>query len=90
MAVSENGEPIAVILNGKSCRDSAEKYILDDSNKKSSKYNEIMILLKKIQQEVDVYGRYPNVNRIMHIYIAAVSDAYRGRGVFKALIAKTK
>lgn len=90
MAVSEKGEPIGVILNSKTCRDTEKKYIVDESSTESSKYNEIMTLLAKIQREVDVYGKYPNVNHIMHIYVIAVNDAYRGRGVCKALIAKTK
>lgn len=90
MAVSEKGDPIGVMLNNTTRRDREKKYIVDDSNKKNSKYNEIMSILGKIQREVDLYGKYPNVNHIMHICVAAVNDSYRGRGVCKALIAKTK
>lgn len=90
MAVSEKGEPIGVILNGKTCRDRVKKYIVENSNTNNFKFNEIVTLLTKIQQEIDIFGKYPNVNHVMHIYIAAVNDAYRGRGICKALIAKTK
>lgn len=90
MAVSEKGELIGVALNGKTCRDNVNKYIDDDNNKECSKFNELKTFFEKADQEVDVFGKYPNVNCIIDLEIVAVDEAYRGRGVCKALIAKTK
>lgn len=90
MAISESNEVMGVILNDKSCRDTIKKYDVDESSDESSKFNNIMVLLDKIQKEVDVYEKYPNVDRIMHIKIISVNDAYREQGICKSFVTKTK
>lgn len=90
MAVSDSGELMGVILNDIICRDNMEKTSSNDKFDGGSKYDDIMVLLDKIQQEVDIFGKYTNVHRIMHIIIISVNETYRGQGVCKALITKTK
>lgn len=90
MAVSDNGELMGVILNDIICRNDIEKTNLGDRYDGASKYNEIMVLLNKIEQEVDVFGKYTNVDRIMRMVIISVDETYRGQGVCKALVNKTK
>lgn len=55
-----------------------------------SKYNDISILLNKIQQEIKIFKKYPNVDKIMRIMVISVNDGYRRQGISKALIEKTK
>lgn len=90
MAVSDSGELMGVILNDIICRDNMEKTSSNHKYNGGSKYNDIMTLLNKVQQEVDVFGKYTNVHRIMRLLIISVNEAYRGQGVCKALITKTK
>ncbi|XP_015363578.1 PREDICTED: dopamine N-acetyltransferase-like isoform X1 [Diuraphis noxia] len=91
MAVSaETGEMVGASLNTTICRDNEIKQFGDENNDKSSKFNDIMVLLDKAGRDVDVFGHYPNINRIMELKIITVNEAYRGQGVCKALINKSK
>lgn len=90
MAVSDSGDLMGIILNDIISRDNMKETSLNDIYDSGLKYNDIMILLNKVQQEVDIFGKYPNVDRIMSMLIISVDEIYRGQGVCKALIAKTK
>jgi len=91
MAISaETGEMMGASLNTTLCRDNEIKKFGDENNDKSSKYNDIMVFLDKAERDVDVFGQYPNINRIMELKIITVNEAHRGQGVCKALINKSK
>ncbi|XP_022168222.1 dopamine N-acetyltransferase-like [Myzus persicae] len=91
MAVSaETGEMMGASLNTTLCRDDEIKKYGDENNDKSSKFNEIMVFLDKAEQNIDIFGKYPNIDRIMELKIITVNEAYRGQGVCKALINKSK
>lgn len=91
MAVStETGEMMGASLNTILCRDNEIKKISDENNDKCPKYNHIMDFLDKAERDVDVFGQYPNIDRIMELKIITVNEAYRGQGVCKALIDKSK
>ncbi|XP_022182153.1 dopamine N-acetyltransferase-like [Myzus persicae] len=89
MAISaETGEMMGAALNSTVCRsDEIKKY--GDENK-SSKYNDIMVVLDKAGRETNVFGQYPNVDRMMELKIITVNEEYRGLGICKALINKSK
>jgi Na+-translocating ferredoxin:NAD+ oxidoreductase RnfA subunit len=89
MAVSDNNEIIGVILNNIMCRDDItenEVEVFDES----LQFNKILIILDKVQREANVFGQYPNANRIMDLKIITVDKAYRGQGICKALVNKTR
>lgn len=90
MAVSQTGDIMGIILNTMMKRDEEENDDEDEANIKNLRFNDIVVLLDKIKREADVFGQYPRVDRIMEIKIVAVNEAYRGQGVCKALIDKTK
>lgn len=90
MAVSQTGDIMGVILNNIMHRDEDEEDDEDDTCNDNLKFKEIVVLLDKIKKEADVFTQYPNVNRILEIKIVTVNDAYRGQGVCKALVDKTK
>lgn len=91
MAVSQTGDIMGVILNNIMHRDDVEQDNDDDETcNEKSKFKDIVVLLDKIKREVDMFAHYPSVNRIMDIKIVAVNEAYRGQGVCKALVDKTK
>lgn len=92
MAVSQTGDIMGVILNNIMHRDEEEEEEdnKDDTCNHNLKFKEIVVLLDKIKKEADVFAQYPNVNRILEIKIVTVNEAYRGQGVCKALVDKTK
>jgi len=49
-----------------------------------------MVILDKAGRETDVFGQYPNVDRIMKLKIITVNEEFRGLGICKALINKSK
>jgi len=91
--VSLNGDLIGVITNEIIVKDN-EKRSNCSSNSEvqegSVKFNKFMKLFQKVEQESDMFKRYPNVNRVMYIKAVAVNEAFRGQGVCKALFYKSK
>lgn len=91
MAVSrETGEMIGATLNSTVCRGDKIKQYSDKNNDRSIKYNEIMIFLDKAGWDTDLFGQYPNIDRIMKLEMITMNEAYRGQGVCKALVNKSK
>uniref|UniRef100_A0A2S2PHN2 N-acetyltransferase domain-containing protein n=1 Tax=Schizaphis graminum TaxID=13262 RepID=A0A2S2PHN2_SCHGA len=91
MAVSaETGDIIGAMLNSTVCRGDKIKHYCDKNNNKSLKYNKIMIILEKDERDIDFFGQYPNIERIMKLEIITVNKAYRGQGICKALVKKSK
>ncbi|XP_027852763.2 arylalkylamine N-acetyltransferase 1-like [Aphis gossypii] len=91
MAVStETGEMMGATLNSTACRGDKIKQYSDKNNNRSIKYNELMIFLDKAGRDTDFFGQYPNIDRIMKLEIITVNEAYRGQGVCKALVNKSK
>lgn len=91
MAMSQTGDIMGVILNSVMLRDTTEEEDDDDETcNENLKFKNIVVLLDKIKREADVFAQYPNVDRILEIKIVTVNDAYRGQGVCKALIDRTK
>lgn len=91
MAVSKTGDIMGVILNNMINRDDVEEDDDDgDTCNANLKFKDIVVLLEKIKREADVFAQYKNVNRILEIKIVTVNEAYRGQGVCKALVDKTK
>lgn len=81
---------MGVILSSITCRNDCQKNDQDEEElADNTKFNDITTLLDKVERETNVFGKYPNVNRIMDIKIISVDESFRGQGVCKALIDKT-
>lgn len=90
MAISEiNGEVIGAIINNIMCRKDVSQNTVEVYDE-SLKFNKIAIILDKVQREANVFGQYPNANRIMDMKIITVNKASRGQGICKALVNKTR
>lgn len=92
-AVSSNGDIIGIILNGLMYRGDGNKESEEneesEENVEDVKFNYITTFLDKVERDVDVFNRYPNVDGLMDIKIISVDESYRGQGICKALINKT-
>lgn len=62
----------------------------ENEEETSNKFEEFMALFQKVEKESDVFGKYPEINRIMDIKIVTVNEVFRGQGVCTALFDKTK
>lgn len=91
-AVSSNGDLMGVIGHEIMTRNSYKKESDDDDEDEdqNSRFNKFMNIFKKIKKESDIFGKYSEINRILSIQIVAVNDAFKGQGVCKVLIDKTK
>ncbi|XP_025418856.1 dopamine N-acetyltransferase-like [Sipha flava] len=89
MAVSEDGVVIGAILNNIMRRNDVNN-CNNENCKESPKFNDITTFLDKAEREVDIFNQYPNVDLIMDMKIITVDKAYRGHGICKALVDKTK
>jgi len=87
-AVSSNGDLIGVTVNAILSRDDAKPN--DRASDGAVKFETFMALFEKVGREMDVFGTYPEINRVMDIAIVAVDETFRGRGVCKSLFDKTK
>lgn len=85
---------MGVIINDITSRDNKEKQkicndINDEDQGNSIKFKKFMTLFQKIENESDVLGKFPDVNRIMEIKIVAVNEIFRSQGLCRALFEKT-
>jgi len=89
MAVSKTGDIMGVRLNRLKYRDDADSFSYQNSDN-TPKYNEWMNINDRVWREVDVFGRYSNVNRLLELKCVAVKQEYRDQGICKALYSKTR
>lgn len=81
---------MGVILSSFMCKEERGKINESENGPEdNTKFNDITTLLDKVEREADVFGKYPNVNRVIDIKIISVDESFRGQGVCKALIDKT-
>ncbi|GJQ86084.1 putative acetyltransferase (GNAT) family protein [Trypoxylus dichotomus] len=87
MATSSFGQIIGVCLNGIiRRRNDGEKE--DESS--NPKFCKIIKFLQYIEKESDVFGKYPEISKILCVKILSVDRAWRGRGIAKELMDKTR
>ena len=85
-AVSPSGQIIGVCLNG--VIDRAEEE--DEGECENPKFRKIKNLLEQVYTEANIFGRFPLVEKVLDIRVASVDEAYRGRGIAKALFDHTR
>jgi hypothetical protein len=93
-AISPAGFFVGICLNGLMTR---EKLELEDTAKAeiikncpNPKFKKILRLLTSLNKHSDVFGHFPQAQRILDIVILSVDENCRGQGICKALIEKTK
>jgi GNAT superfamily N-acetyltransferase len=89
MAVSADGRVVGVALNG-----SHEPGHLEETERNADacphpRFCKILKLLAAVDRASDVFGKFPDVNKLVEVRIISVDTAMRGRGIAKALIEKS-
>lgn len=83
-----NGKIIGVSLNGileKGWVDKCDPFKCEDE-----KFNIILGLLDHVAKESDPFKKYLDCDKAMTVKILSVDGAYRGKGIAKELMAKTR
>lgn len=89
MAVSPCGKIIGVILNG-----SQEPGHLQEMESFADacphpRFRKILQLLAAVDRASDVFGKFPDVDKLVEVRIVSVDSEMRGRGIAKALLEKS-
>lgn len=87
IAVTPSDKIVGVCLNGILKRDEPEEESLECPNPKFAK---ILKLLYKIDKEGDVFGQFPDVNKVLTVKVLSVASGWRGKGIAKELMNKTR
>lgn len=86
MAVSESGKIIGVCLNGCMKREDPE----EEEDCPNPKFAKILKLLGTVDKQADVFGQFPDVDKVMIVKILSVDGSWRGRGIAKELMDRTR
>ncbi|KRT78701.1 Acetyltransferase [Oryctes borbonicus] len=89
MAATPFGQIIGVCLNGIIRRREELDAEKEDENS-NPKFCKIIRFLKHIEKESDIFGKYPEMSKILCVKILSVDGAWRGRGIAKELMHKTR
>ena len=86
MAITNSGKIIGVSLNGIVRKHQKE----EESEITDPKFTKIVELLEHIDREVDIFGRYPDIDKQMLVEILSVDGSWRGLGIAKKLMNRTR
>lgn len=81
-----NGKIIGVCLNGVMEKGVEEEHF----EIKDEKFAKIVKLLTTVDRESDPFQKFPDCNKGMTVKIISVDGTYRGKGIAKDLMAKTR
>lgn len=81
-----DGKLIGVCLNGIMEKEKKEEEFVP----RDKKFAKIFHLLEFVAKDSDPFSHFPGATKAMTIKIVSVDDTYRGKGIAKQLMAKTK
>jgi GNAT superfamily N-acetyltransferase len=89
MAVSATGSVVGVVLNGTHEPGHLEEMERDADACPHPRFRKILQLLAAVERRSDVFGKFPDVDKLVEVRILSVDSAMRGRGIAKALLEKS-
>ncbi|XP_075232597.1 arylalkylamine N-acetyltransferase 1-like isoform X1 [Lycorma delicatula] len=93
MAQNNAGDIVGVCLNGIDVRGgtkASEEVNVADEECSNPKFKKILNLLSVVGKQSDVFGQFPNIDKVLEVRILSVDDNYRGKGIAKSLIERSK
>uniref|UniRef100_A0A6P7FKK1 aralkylamine N-acetyltransferase n=1 Tax=Diabrotica virgifera virgifera TaxID=50390 RepID=A0A6P7FKK1_DIAVI len=82
-----NEKIVGVCLNVMLERD---KFEFEEYPVKDERFVKVVRLLEYAERKVDLFKRYPEVNKILSIFVLSVDASLRGKGIAKKLTNKSK
>jgi GNAT superfamily N-acetyltransferase len=89
MAVSASGKVIGVALNGSQEPGHLEEMEAYADSCPHPRFRKILQLLAAVDRASDVFGKFPDVDKLVEVRILSVDSAVRGRGIAKVLLEKS-
>lgn len=89
MAVSASGRVIGVVLNGSHEPGHLEEMERCADTCPNPRFRKILQLLAAVERGSDVFGKFPDVDKLVEVRIVSVDSALRGRGIAKVLLEKS-
>lgn len=86
LAITDSGNIIGVSLNCLIQRNAVEEEFIV----KDPKFSKILGLLNYVDKEADVFGRCPDVDKVILVEILSVDGSWRGQGIAKKLMNQTR
>lgn len=90
VAVAPGGEVVGACLNG--CHEPSHVGQMEAEAEScpNPKLKKILRFLATLERRADVFGKFPEVDKLLEIRTIAVDGAWRGRGVATALMERTR
>jgi GNAT superfamily N-acetyltransferase len=89
MAVSADGRIVGVILNGHHDPGHQEEIERNADTCTHPRFRNILELLAAVDRASDVFGKFPDIDKLVEVRILSVDTTMRGRGIAKALLEKS-
>lgn len=93
MAITPYGQIIGVCLNGITRKKDSEELDIHNASEDSchnKKFCKIIKFLQHIERESNIFAKYTEINKILCVKILSVDCSWRGRGIAKELMDKTR
>lgn len=87
-AVSDDGKIIGICLNGILERGYIDG--IEESNCPDEKFDKILRLLDHVAKESNIFEKFRGIDKAMTVKILSVDSDWRGRGIAKELMNKTR
>jgi ribosomal protein S18 acetylase RimI-like enzyme len=90
IAVEPGGQVVGACLNG--CHEAGHVNQMEAEAEScpNPKFRKILQFLAFLERRADVFGKFPDVHRLLEIRMVAVDGAWRGSGIATALLERTR
>lgn len=90
IAVAPDGEVVGACLNGCHEPGHVDQMEAEAESCPNPKFRKILQLLAFVERRADVFGKFPEVHKLLEIRTVAVDGFWRGRAVATALLERTR
>jgi len=88
--VGPNEDVVGACINGSHKPGDVQQMEADADVCPSPKFRKILQFLAFVDRRADVFGKFPEINKLLEIHMVAVVDSWRGKGIATALMDGTR
>lgn len=90
VAVGPNGDVVGACLNRCHKPEDVQQMEAEADICPNPKFRKILRFLAFVDRRSDVFGKFPDISKVLEIHIVAVDVNWRGKGVATALMDRTR
>jgi len=90
IAVGPNGDVVGACINGCHEPGDVQQMEADADVCPNPKFRKILKFLAFVDRRADVFGKFPEISKLLEINMVAVDDSWRGKGIATALLDRTR